>query len=357
MLTKSVSIIFRLFALLLANPAVSWGQMQLRDICHVKGQEANTLHGLGLVVGLKGTGDSELKPTHRALATMMKLMGNPVGTGPTGEEMLKELSSARNVALVFVTATVPGAGARQGSTLNCRVSAVSAKSLAGGQLLMTALLGPVPGSDKVYAFASGPVHLENTETPATATIFNGCRLEENFHHVFTDNDKITLVIDRNHAGFQTAQEVADLINTQSELLGSGSDDPFIAKAKDQVNVEVKIPSHYKEDPVLFLSQILKLRVFNTEAEARVVVNERTGSVIIGGNVEIGPVVVNHKNMVIEAGTPAAQFVPLDPNDQKNVKLKALVDALNAVKVPPGDVIDIIKGIDRNGKLYAKLIIE
>ena len=90
-----------------------------------------------------------------------------------------------------------------------------------------------------------------------------------------------------------------------------------------------------------------------------VINERAGTIVIGGDVEIGAVVVTHKNIVVETGAalPAGQFVAVDPDQEESPKLKALVESLNAVHVPTADIIDIIKRIDRNGKLYAELIIE
>jgi flagellar P-ring protein precursor FlgI len=100
-------------------------------------------------------------------------------------------------------------------------------------------------------------------------------------------------------------------------------------------------------------------LLESQTEARVTINARAGSVIIGADVEIGPVVVTHKNIVIETGDnlPADRFVPLDPSGTQTAKLKALVEALNAVKVPTEDIIEIIKGLDRNGKLHGRLIIE
>lgn len=346
--------------MLVGSATPAWAELRLRDICRVKGQEENSLQGLGLVVGLKGTGDGDARPTSRALATMMKLMGNPLPPGPNNEALLAELKNAKNVALVFVTATVPAAGARQGDQLNCTVSAISAKSLDGGVLMSTPLLGPRPGSDRVYAVAQGALHLETPTQMNVAKIYQGCRLEADFHNVFIKEGFITLVLDENHAGFQTAQEVADLINTQSSFLGGDDRGRVLARAMDQVNIEIYIPSHYADDPVLFVSQILTQRIINPQTDARVVINERAGSVVIGADVEIGAVVVTHRNIVIEAAaTPfdASRFIPIDPNETSTTKLKTLVDALNAVKVPTSDIIDIIKSLKRNGKLYGKLIIE
>jgi flagellar P-ring protein precursor FlgI len=344
-----------------ARPAAA--QMRIRDLCRLKGQEEVTLQGLGLVVGLKGTGDPSISPTTRALARMLTLMGSPLPKDKDGGESLKELKDAKNVALVLVTATVPAAGARQGDRINCQVSAISAKSLDGGVLMLTPLLGPRPpdplsvsGSPRVYATAQGPLHLDNLASPAAARIHNGCRLDADFFNPFVEDGKITLVLDKNHANFQTVQEIAELINNQPDFRYSGDDvGNVIATAKDQVTIEVSIPPKYADDPVLFVSEVLSRRVFNPQNEARVVVNERSGTVIIGSEVSIGSVAVTHKNIAIEAGP----FVPLDPSSsvQNATKLKALVDTLNAIKAEPQDIVDIIKGLERNGQLYGRLIIE
>ncbi len=111
--------------------------------------------------------------------------------------------------------------------------------------------------------------------------------------------------------------------------------------------------------MLFVSQVLSLRIAELQTDARVVINERAGSIVIGGDVEIGPVVITHKNIVIETGDnlPADRFIPIDPGKTQTAKLKSLVEALKAVKVPTDDIIEIIKGLDRNGKLHGTLIVE
>lgn len=333
------------------------GRTTLKSICRVKGQEENVLHGQGLVVGLKGTGDGgNFLPTIRALATAMQLMGNPIGKGGAAE-----LKDAKNVALVAVTAVVPPAGARQGDKLDCVVSSIgSAKSLAGGRLFWTPLMGPNPQNGRVYALAEGPVTLENSTDLTTGKVHAGCRLEEDFFNPFVKDGKITLVLGKNHADFQVAQDIADLINNQMSLQTSGVP---LAKAQNAVNIEVAIPAQYRDDPVLFVSQVLSLPVMDPPTGARVVIHERSGSIVISGDVEIGPAVVTHKNVVVETGGggggtgPGAPFVPVDPNQLETPKLKALVESLNAVRVPPADIIDIIKGLHRNGKLHAQLIVE
>jgi flagellar P-ring protein FlgI len=326
----------------------------IKSICRVKGQEENTLQGLGIVVGLKGTGDgASFLPTIRSLSKIMTVMGEPLGKAG-----MAELKDTKNVALVTVTATIPAAGARQGDQLDCSISSIgSAKSLAGGRLFLTALVGPDRNNPRIYAFSEGAISLDDTALPTTGKVFKGCRLESDFFNMFSKDGKITLVLDRNHADFQVAQDVADQINNQLSFQTGGA---TVAKALNQVNVEVVIPAQYKDDPVPFISQVINLPMPEMQTGARVVINERSGSIVMSGNVEIGAVVVTHKNIVIETGNPVASgnsFVQLDPGNTSKAKLKALVEALNAIHVATPDIIDIIKGLDRNGKLHAQLIIE
>jgi flagellar P-ring protein FlgI len=347
------AVIFPLAMLLLTAPA--FARTTLKSICRLKGQEENTLQGLGMVVGLKGTGDgSGFLPTMRSLQKALKVMGEPLGPGANP---LKDIKDAKNVALVMVTATIPAAGARQGDKIDCVVSSIgSSKSLLGGRLFLTPLVGPDKNNPRIYAFAEGPLTIEDTTVPTSGRIFEGCRLEEDFFNAFVKDGKITLVLDKNHAGFQVAQDVASLVNNQLSVQNPAGP---LARAINQVNVEVVIPSAYRQEPVQFVSEILALPMLEPQTVPRVVINERSGSIVISGDVEIGAVVVTHKNIVVETGAEAkgSRFVPLDPNEPDAPKLKALVEALGALHVPASDVIDIIKGLDKNGKLHAELMIE
>jgi flagellar P-ring protein precursor FlgI len=278
-------------------------------------------------------------------------MGKPINAAA-------ELKDAKNVALVAVSATVPAAGARQGDRVDCVVSSIgAAKSLKGGRLFLTPLVGQEdPQNPRVYAFAEGAITLEDPATLTTGRIHGGCRLEEDFFNPFVKDGKINLVLDGNHADFQVASDVAEWINSQLSIQIDGVP---LARAINQVNVEVTIPAQYRDDPVLFVSQVLATPMMDQQTSPKVVINERAGSIVISGDVEIGAVVVTHKNVVVETGATgaAAHFVPVDPEQSQTPKLKTLVEALNAVNVPTEDIIDIIKGIDRNGKLHAMLIIE
>lgn len=345
--------------------------LRIRDICRVKGQEENTLHGLGLVVGLKGTGDGEV-PTTRALSRMMALMGNPLSQGMTGAVTLDELKNAKNVAMVFVTATVPAEGARQGEMLDLAVNAISAKSIEGGYLMMTPLLGPRPGNPRIYGYAQGAITLDKTGPPTSAKVHGGCRLEESFYNAFMKDGIITLVLDKNHASFQTAFEIEDLLNTPSSLgIGSsrtsGSNENSgnrlgyepIATAIDQVNIEVRIREIYRNNPVEFIAHVLDTQIVPPKHDARVVIDERNGSIVIGDNVMVGRVAVAHRNLSIETGNEptTGPFLEIDQSDSSTTRLKALVAALNALKVSPDDIMDIIKSLERSGDLYGRLIVQ
>ncbi len=323
-------------------------ETRIQDVCHVKGQEDNTLVGLGLVVGLKGTGDGgDFLPTLRSLATAMQLMGNPIGRGGA-----LELARARNVALVTVTAHVPASGARQGQRVTCSVSSIgAAKSLAGGRLFSTPLQGPRPESARVFAIAEGPIEIDPAN-PTTGKVHNGTQFQDEFFHPYVKDGKVTLVIDHHRAGFTMAQTIAQRVNEFFSVASSGTD---VAYPWNQGNVVIVIPAAYQDYPVDFISQILSLPIEAPPTEARVVINSREGTVVISGDVEIGPVVVSHSSIVVEAaGTPAPEsFIPV--GDPQSAKLKDLLEALRALRVPTADVIEIIKGIERSGKLHGKLI--
>jgi flagellar P-ring protein precursor FlgI len=209
---------------------------------------------------------------------------------------------------------------------------------------------------RVYGFAEGAIALDDPTIVTTGRIHGGCRLEDDFYNVFTLDGKITLVLDANHADFEVAQDVTELINSQLGFQGTGTP---LAKAINQVNIEVTIPEQYRQDPVLFVSQVLALPMMEPQTGARVVINERSGSIVISGDVEIGAVVVTHKNIVVETGPSVStqRFKGIETAETPSPKLKALIEALNSIHVPTDDIVDIIKGLERNGKLHAQLIIE
>ena len=341
----------------LCLPQLAHAEIRLSDVCRIKGQEENTLHGMGLVVGLKGTGDGDSKATLRALARYMELMGHRLGNDPKGQTMLDELKGVKNVALVFLTVTIPAGGAQQGDLLDCKVSAMSAKSLEGGYLMLTELHGPVPGDKTVYGIAKGQVSVDDIIKPQTGTIASGCQVEQKFVNEFVKDGKVLLVMNKDHATFQMASLVQDSINLQRDLRLSISEES--AMALDQVRVSVTIPPTYTDNPALFASVLMNTRVGRPQTDTTVIINERKQAVIVGADVEIGPVAVMHRNRMIQiGGEQVNQFVEVDPGaDTQKPKLAALVDALNTLKVPAADVIEIIKMLKHKRALYGELIIE
>jgi flagellar P-ring protein precursor FlgI len=324
----------------------------LRNICRVKGQEENVLRGMGLVIGLNGTGEAADVPTMRALARAMDIMGQPIPEMPLGTATgLKELEKGKNVALVMVTARVPATGARRGDQLDCYVSGITGKSLAGGRLAFAALRGPNTRDETIYALCEGAVHLENSAAPLNGVVTGGCQMEEDVITRFQQDGRITLILDEHHANWLTATEITDAIRGRYSREG---DD--IVQATSASNIVVKIPPFIRDDPVAFVAELLDTEVYSPEPEARVVINQKTGSIVISGDVTIGDVVVSHKNIVIEAGQ-AAEFTSIDPEQTEDAKLQSLVTALNSIKAPHSDVVEIIKEIARTGKLHGRLIVE
>ncbi|QDU30845.1 Flagellar P-ring protein precursor [Anatilimnocola aggregata] len=333
-------------------------EIKLSDVCRIKGQEENTLHGMGLVVGLKGTGDGDSRTTMRALARYMELMGHRLGNDPRGQTMLEELKGVKNVAMVFLTVTVPAGGAQQGDLIDCKVSALSAKSIEGGYLMLTELHGPVPGDKTVYGIAKGQISIDDIIKPQTGTIARGCQMEQKFQNEFVKDGKLLLVMSKDQATFQMTSLVEQSVNREPDFR-IGSTGEGIARALDQVRVQVIIPATYADNPALFASVLMETRVGRPQTDTTVIINERKQAVIVGADVEIGPVAVMHKNRLIQVGGEQLnQFVEVNPAaETQKPKLAALVDALNTLKVPAEDVIDIIKMLKHKRALYGELIIE
>jgi len=365
MLIRTITLIVTLLHFV---PIASAGGLKLGEICRLKGQEDNTLQGLGLVVGLRGTGDGNAAPTARALSRMMQLMGGQVAMDAAGRLNIDDVKDAKNVALVFVTARVPGVGAQQGDQLDVTINAINAKSLEGGYLMLTPLLGPRADNPTVYALAQGQLNGSPDGPPTTARIENGCKMESTIKAAFHSNGKITLILDRDFASFDTTQRIEDEINSLSALtFGDPNSDSATpserraqAQAIDQLHVEVMIPELYRDNPIKFVYILLNnITIQLSDHSSRVVINERDGIVVIGENVEIAPVLVTHRNLRIEAGGRSIDsVVPVGPNPVNgNAKLKSLADALNALDVPTDDLIAIIKTLKRKGDLYGEVVFE
>lgn len=338
------------------------GQRTVGDICRVKGMEEIQLQGIGIVVGLNGTGDGgSFAPLGRSLARTMELLGNPVVD-------MNELKSAKNIALVMITATVAATGGMQGDRIDCVVSSMgSAKSLEGGRLMLSPLVGPLPipdGKAEVFAFAEGLLTVESPETPTSARVNRGCRLEVNLRPVFTQDGKtITLVIHNQFAGFQTAMEVVTAVNDENLTTLTGGQP--LAHAVNAKVITVTLPEAYQEnfadrgepaDLVFIVAMIMRQELKLPLIAKRVFINERAQSINICGDVTIAPCLINHQGMAIEI-TGGSGFVSMDVDDPENPKLKTLLSVLNAVSQSTEVAIQVIKDLDNNGNLYGELVIE
>lgn len=360
--------------LLIVLSTASTRGVELQDITRLKGAETSTLVGMGLVVGLSGTGDGgEFLPAMRPLASMMQRLVDP-------NVIASELQNVENVALVSVTATIPRSGVREGDRLDVQIASVgAASSLEGGRLFLTPLHGPIPGSP-IYAYAEGPVVIEDPDTPTTATIRNGAVMVRDVRAEYLDeNGRLTLVINQPHATWPMAHTIAMLINDLMAANGR-----TIAQAVDQKNVVVVVPPKERADPGAFISRILEIHLDPAlvRTEARVVINQSTGTIVITGDVQLSPVVISHQGLTITtlspplapragpAGAPPPvppgarmarvreqPFVKLDPGRRGGARLADLLAAFNKLKVPAQDRITIIKQIHRSGKLHARLIVE
>ncbi len=368
-LTRCLAPVMVALTLVVTAMPSATAETRLRNICRIKGQEENVLRGVGLVVGLNGTGAAGDGPTMRAIARAMDLLGSPVGTnGLLDAAAINELKKIKNVSLVIVTATVPATGARRGEKLNCTVSALNGKSLMGGELTFAALQGPNLQDRRVFALCSGPVNIEDSELPTVGRVHNGCQMEQDVYTPFFVRDEegiyITLVLDKYHASFHAAAAIAEKIEdnygayfatTQSSQPEDRVEQHYVV-AHDATNIRVRIPKYYESRPVAFTSEILETIINDEDAEARVVINTRTNTIVISGDVRIGDVVVVHDSIVIEAGT-SAEFTALVDSDSANPSLERLVTQLNLLKVSEKDVIEIIRRIDVAGKLHGKLIVQ
>jgi flagellar P-ring protein precursor FlgI len=335
--------------------------VKVADITRISGQRTNVLTGLGLVVGLKGTGDGgQYLPAIRPLAAMLGKMADPA--------TVAELANVANVALVSITATVPKDGVRQGDQINAFVTSIGASpSLRGGRLYVSPLLGPtgqLAPDGMPFALAQGPIVLEDPTTPTVGVVKGGAVMEYDLPAKYIDNGQFTLVIEDPSASWTTASTIAKVINDAESTNGE-----TIAVVADPKNVVVTIPAIEREHPDSFISRVQRLPVPLLPTEARVLVNEKTGTMIVTGDVEISPCVISHKGLTISTVTPAPVGTPRNPVvDAKDVialdttgsggaKLQELINALDQLKVPAEDRITIVTELYKTGKLHAKLIIE
>jgi flagellar P-ring protein FlgI len=348
-----------LFALFLLAPGAS-AAVKVADITALQGNQRNILVGHGLVIGLKGTGDGgDFSPAIRPLATALSMFSNTAN--------VRELTEVKNVALVFLTVNLPEKGALRGDELDVHVQCVgSASSINGGRLFVTPLVGPLGDLNEgryPFGLAQGTVKCEDPKLPTSGIVKKGAVLETDLLTPSITNGTITLVLQDPAASWTTADTIAKIIND------SEGDGATIAVATSAKAVQVAIPISERERPATFIARVQQLPVPVMGKEARVVINERTGTIIMTGDVEISPGVISHKGLTITTVNPTPKPTERNPQiiekqtigvttmKQESAKLQELVDALDMIKVPAEDRIAIIQQLHRSGQLHAKLIIE
>jgi flagellar P-ring protein precursor FlgI len=357
-----------LVLVVLALPAMA--NPRIKDLVEIEGVRGNDLVGYGLVVGLSGTGDSIRNSpfTEEALANLLERLGVNV----SGEQFRPQ-----NVAAVIVTATLPPF-ARAGGRVDVTVSAIGdADSLLGGTLVMT----PLNAADgEIYAVAQGPILAgginargEAAQTqlgvPTAGSIPGGARVEREIPFSFGDMPRVRLAL--REPDFSTAARIEKAINAR---LGRP-----VARMDDAGTVTLDL-ARAEAAPAALIARIENLQV-RPATKARVVIDQRSGTIVLGADVRISRVAVAQGNLAIRVQeTPLAvqpnpfaegesivvprTDIQIDENDQnrmalveKNVTLADLVDGLNALGVGPRDMIDILKAIKAAGALHAELVVQ
>jgi len=335
----------------------------VQELTRLSGQGQSVLQGIGLVIGLPGTGDSgEDLVVARPLAKLLENSGNPIGS-------FEELAQSRSVALVMVTCTIGESGAKPDDVFDVHVSALNnPESLAGGELFLTPLRGPLPGQG-VFAVAQGPLVIEGGNV-TRGRVRGGARMIRGIAAPSISRDgSITLIIHPNYAGWTTAQLLANTIN--QHRLGLEESGDRIASAVDDRTVRVQIPTADLADPANFIADILGVRFDPSllDLPARVIVNEREGIITATGDVQISPTAVTHGNLLVTTVTPPIEGTPQAPLIEENRwsglstgereagRLEDLLAAFEQLDVPVDDQIAILSVLHRTGRLHAELIID
>lgn len=343
------------------NPATS-----IQDFVRLEGQSASQLRGIGLVNGLKNTGDSGSDLTLAfPLAEMYRNNGITIPD-------VKALSKSKSVALVNLWCEIPEEGGRKGDKFDVYVSvAHSASSLRGGMLLISPLSGPYKG-DPVFAFAAGPLELEDTEVPTVAKIRGGVQLVEDIR-MRTPGTTFNLLVRPYFRSYSTTRMLASEINGLTADLESLEAVEPIATAIDDMTVSVRIPEHERGNPANFIASVLTKRFSPTlmDLPAQVVVNERSGTIIITGDVEISAVTVGSDLLTVTTVTPPPVPTQASPIiDRTNVtdfgstssnadraRIQDLLEAFRQLNVPAREQIQILSQINATGRLHARFIRE
>ena len=349
--------------LTLGLSATSAHATRIEDLCRLKGQEANILMGMGIVVGLNGTGDSSRDSyvAARPFAKLLEHLGNPI-------ESLSELEKADSYAIVMVTLEVPASGAREGTRLDISVEKMfNASSLAGGRLVASFLRSPIPGSP-VMAYAQGPLVMP-ASSPGGGVVRGGGQMIADIRTpVLGQDGSVTLVLRPEYSTFPVSTLVMDLVNAEFTVDASH----VIAQSSGADSIKVMLPAHDRMNPSRFIADLLRIEFDPAliPVEPRVVVNERNGTIVVTANVEIGPVVISQRGLNITSVTPLIEPTANDPivesttwttldtghaGERRATRLQDLLAALKQFAVPVSDQIAIIYELERAGALYATVL--
>jgi flagellar P-ring protein precursor FlgI len=365
-------------ALLLGLNASAWAD-RVKDLASVAAGRTNQLIGYGLVVGLQGTGDgSDVSFTAQSMKSMLSRMGVSLD-GPLSD--FEQSASAgkidiKNVAAVMITAELP-AFAKPGQKIDINVSAIGkATNLRGGNLLLTSLRG-VDG--EVYGIAQGALTATGIDAsaagskvsigvPTSARIPNGATVERMVETPFDRADHVVMNI--RESDFTTTTAIVNAVN---KSFGEGT-----ARAIDGMSLSIRAPADMSQR-VAFMSLVENLDVVPGEPPARVVINSRTGTVVISRNVRVTAAAVAHGTISVAiaatnevsqpnafgqgqtAAVQNADIAVTEPNKpmflfQPGVDLRQVVDAVNQVGATPSALIAILEALKSTGSLRAELII-
>ncbi len=337
----------------LCSPEAHAGKT-LREISRVKGQGASVVQGLGLVVGLAGTGDSgsELAMA-RPLAEALKKLGNPVS--------IDDLSSSKSAALVMVTCQIPREGAKTDDQFDVTISVInSAKSLKGGVLMIAPMIAK-PGSP-VYAFAQGMLSIPDDETPTVGKIIGGAQMVRDINTTPSIAGSFDLIIDSNFSGWGAASTIASEIN-QQYLLTATRLNQAIAVPVDARTIRVRVPTNERQDPASFFGDIMSTDISSAlrKLPAKVICDTRAGIIVITGDVQVSQAFVSLPNMSISTTAPPTDTpgVGAPGNEQtlETTGLGDLIAAFDQLDIPVKEQINILQKLHDTGKLHARLIID
>ncbi|MCP4394142.1 MAG: flagellar basal body P-ring protein FlgI [Alphaproteobacteria bacterium] len=362
---RFVKIIAFLCLCMVVNVTSASAYSRIKDIASFEGVRDNMLVGYGLVVGLNGTGDNveSVAFTKQSLVGMLERLGINAKDGSL---------KSKNIAAVIVTSSLPPFS-KQGTTIDVTVSALGdAKSLLGGTLLVTPLVG---ADGEVYAVAQGQLAVGGFSSggeketvvkgvPTSGRIANGAIIERELH--FDMSSMTSMNISLRNPDFTTCRRVAEAVNA---YLGIDA-----AVATDPGTVKLNVPEKYAHKVVDLVTDIEQLRVVPDQL-AKVVIDEQTGIIVIGENVKINKVAIAHGNLTIRVSETPLISQPVSFTDtvvssrtsvdidegqggltevETGITLQELVDSLNSLGIGPRDMISILQAIKASGALQAEI---